>query len=78
MILLQVNPAFGDEPKNVSESFCEFKNTIFAWSLILDIGHYRWLHDSIHQLPFNSKADYLIRTIQRILDFLQLWIIIVA
>jgi hypothetical protein len=27
----------------------------------------------IRQLPPNSKADYLIRTIRRILNFLQLW-----
>jgi hypothetical protein len=27
-------------------------------------------------LPPNSKANYLVRTIRRILDFLQLWIII--
>jgi hypothetical protein len=31
-------------------------------------GPIRWL------LP-NSKADYLVRTIRRILDFLQLWTI---
>jgi hypothetical protein len=73
VILLQVDLAFGDEPKNVSESFCKFKNTsIFVWSSILDVGHYRWLHNPIHQLPLNNKVDYLIRTIRRILDFLQL------
>jgi hypothetical protein len=27
----------------------------------------------IRRLPPNSKADYLVRTIRRILDFLQLW-----
>jgi hypothetical protein len=30
----------------------------------------------IYQLPPNSKVDYLVRTIRRILDFLQLWTII--
>jgi hypothetical protein len=41
------------------------------------MAHYHWLHGLIHQLPPNSKADYLVRTIWRILDFMQLWIIIV-
>jgi hypothetical protein len=31
------------------------------------------LHGPIRWLPPNSKADYLVRTIRRILDFLQLW-----
>jgi hypothetical protein len=29
----------------------------------------------IRRLPLNSKVDYLIRTIWRILNFLQLWTI---
>jgi hypothetical protein len=31
------------------------------------------LRGPIRRLPPNSKADYLVRTIWRILDFLQLW-----
>jgi hypothetical protein len=41
VILLQVNPAFGDELKTICESCYEIKNTsIFAWSLVPDVGHY--------------------------------------
>jgi hypothetical protein len=73
VILLQVDPIFGDEPKVVCESCYEIEDTsIFAWSLVHGVGHYRWLRDSIRRLPSNSKADYLVRTIRRILDFLQL------
>jgi hypothetical protein len=32
----------------------------------------------IRQLPLNGKVNYLIGTIQHILDFLQLWTITVA
>ncbi len=79
MILLQVDPAFSDESKTIYEGCYETKNTfIFAQSSILDIGHYRWLRGLIHWLPSNSKLDYLVRTIQRILDFLQLWTITMA
>ncbi len=74
VILLQVDPAFGDEPETVCEGCYETKdNSIFAWSLVPGIGHNRWLRDPIRRLPPNSKADYLVHTIRRILDFLQLW-----
>jgi hypothetical protein len=78
VILLQVNPTFGDEPKTVYKGFYEFENTsIFAWSSILSIRHYRWLCSLIHQLPPSNKADFLICTIWHILVFynyeLSLW-----
>ncbi len=38
VILLQINPASGDEPETIYEGCYETKNTsIFAWSLVLDI-----------------------------------------
>ncbi len=44
VILLQVDHAFGDEPEIVCEGCYKIENTFtFAWSLILDDGHYRWL-----------------------------------
>jgi len=73
VILLQVDLASSNEPKIVYEGFYEIKDTsIFAWSSIFGVGHYHWLCNPIHQLPPNSKVDYLIRTIQCILNFLQL------
>jgi hypothetical protein len=36
-------------------------------------GHYRWLRGSINPLPMEHQAEYLARTIRRILEFLQLW-----
>jgi hypothetical protein len=73
VILLQVDPVSGEEPETVCEGCYETENTsIFAWSLVPGVGHYRWLRGPIRRLPPNSKADYLVRTIQRILDFLQL------
>ncbi len=75
VILLQVDPASGDELETVCEGYYETEDTsIFAWSSVPGVGHYRWLHDPICRLLFNSKADYLVRTIRHILDFLQLWI----
>jgi hypothetical protein len=79
VILLQINPTYGDEPKNVYEGFYKIEYTsIFAWFSIRSIGHYRWLCNLICWLIPNSKSDYLICTIQHILNFMQLWIIIMA
>jgi hypothetical protein len=73
VILLQVDPACGDEPKIVCEGCYETEDTsIFAWSSVPGVGHYCWLRSPIRLLPPNSKADYLVRTFQRILYFLQL------
>jgi hypothetical protein len=73
VILVQVDPAFGDEPEIVCEGCYETEDTsIFAWSSIPGVGHYHCLRGPIRRLPPNSKADYLVRTIRRILDFLQL------
>ncbi len=73
VILLQVDPASGDEPEIVCEGCYETEDTsIFAWSSVPGVGHYRWLRGPIRRLPPNSKANNLVRTIRRILDFLQL------
>ncbi len=48
MILLQVDPTYGDEPETVCESYYKIKDiSIFTWFLVPRIGHYRWLHCSI-------------------------------
>jgi hypothetical protein len=73
VILLQIDPISGDELETICEGCYETKNaSIFAWSSIPSVGHYHWLRGLIQQLPFNSKANYLVRTIRPILDFLQL------
>jgi hypothetical protein len=49
VILLQVDPVSGDEPRTVCENYYEIENTfIFAWSPILDVEHYHWLRGLIH------------------------------
>jgi len=39
---------------------------------VFDDGHYRWLRGPINPLPMEHQAEYLVRTICRILDVLQL------
>jgi hypothetical protein len=73
VILLQVELASGDKPETVCEGYYETEDTsIFAWFSVPGVGHYRWLRSPIRRLPLNGKADYLVRTIRRILDFMQL------
>ncbi len=71
VILLQIDPASDDEPETVCEGCYETEDTsIFVWSSIPNVGHYRWLRGPIRRLPPNNKADYIVRTIRRILNFL--------
>jgi hypothetical protein len=73
IILLQVEPDSGDEPKTVCEGYYKTEDTsIFAWFSVMNVGHYRWLHSPIHRLPPNNKANYLVHTIRYIVNFLQL------
>jgi len=73
VILLQVDPSSGDEPEIVCEGCYKTEDiSIFAWSLVPNVTHYCWLRGPIRQLLPNSKADYLVCTIRRILNFLQL------
>jgi hypothetical protein len=73
VILLQVNLAFSDELEIVCEGCYETEDTsIFAWSSVPDVRHYLWLCGLIRRLPPNSKANYLVCTIRRMLYFLQL------
>jgi hypothetical protein len=73
VILLQVNPASGDEPKTICEGCYETENTsIFARFSVFGVEHYRWLHSPIRRLLANSKVVYLVHTIRHILGFLQL------
>ncbi len=63
VILLQVDPISGDEPETICEGCYETKNdSIFAWSSIPGVGHYRWLRGPLCRLPLNSKENYLVRT----------------
>jgi GTPase len=71
VILLQVDLTFSDELETVCEGCYETENTsIFAWSSVPGVGHYRWLRGSIRRLLLNNKVDYLVHTIRRILNFL--------
>ncbi len=73
VILLQIDLVFGDEFETICEGCYETEDiSIFTWSLVPSVGHYRWLHGPIRRLLLNRKADYLICPIQRALDFLQL------
>jgi hypothetical protein len=48
VILLQVDPASGDEPETVCKGCYETEDiSIFAWSSVPGVGHYRWLRGLI-------------------------------
>jgi len=52
VILLQINLVSGDGLKIIYKVFYEIEDTsIFAWSLIPNVGHDHWLCSSICRLP---------------------------
>jgi len=64
--------------KLFTKAFTKLKTPQFLHGfqfLVLDtsVGHYCWLFGLICWMTPNNKVDYLVHTIQRILDFLQLW-----
>jgi hypothetical protein len=72
-IYLEFVPARGAAPKRFEKCQCEDDDVRFhcrTW--VPSDGHYRWLRGLINPLPMEHRAEYLARTIRRILDFLQL------
>ncbi len=76
-IYLEFIPARGATPERFEECQCEDDDVRFHYrTWVPDDDHYRWLRGPINPLPLEHRAEYLVRTIRRILDFLQLWSIL--
>jgi hypothetical protein len=72
-IYLEFVPARGAAPKRFEECQCEDDDVrLHCQTWVPGDGHYRWLRGSINPLPLEHRAEYLARTIRRILNFLQL------
>jgi hypothetical protein len=73
-IYLKFVPACGTALERFEECQCEDDDVRFhcrTW--VPGDGHYRWLRGPINPLPMEHRAEYFVRTICHILDFLQLW-----
>jgi len=72
-IYLEFVPARGAAPERFEECQCEDDDVCLHYrTWVPGDGHYRWLRGPINPLPLEHRAEYLARTIRRILDFLQL------
>jgi len=72
-IYLEFVPARRAAPERFEECQCEDDDVrIHCRTWVPGDGHYRWLRGPINPLPLEHRAEYLARTIRRILDFLQL------
>ncbi len=72
-IYLEFVPAHGAAPERFEECQCEDDDVrLHCRMWVPGDGHYRWLRGPINPLPLEHRAEYLARTIRRILDFLQL------
>ncbi len=76
-IYLEFVPARGTAPERFEECQCEDDDVrLHCRTWVPGDGHYRWLQSPINPLPLEHRAEYLARTIRRILDILQLWSIL--
>jgi hypothetical protein len=72
-IYLEFVLARGAAPERFEECQCEDDDVrLHCRTWIPGDGHYRWLQGPINPLSMEHRAEYLARTIRRILDFLQL------
>jgi hypothetical protein len=72
-IYLEFVPARGVAPERFEECQCENDDVrLHCRTWVPSDGHYRWLRGPINPLPMEHRAEYLARTIRRILEFLQL------
>ncbi len=72
-IYLEFVPTRGAAPERFEECQCENDDfCLHCRTWVLGDGHYRWLQRPINPFPMEHQAEYLTRTIRRILEFLQL------
>jgi hypothetical protein len=72
-IYLEFVPARGVVPERFEECQCEDDDVrLHCRTWVLGDGHYHWLRGPINPLSMEHRAEYLARTIRRILEFLQL------
>ncbi len=72
-IYLEFVPVHGAAPERFEECQCEDDDVrLHCRTWVLGDGHCRWLRGPINLLPMEHQAEYLARTIRRILEFLQL------
>jgi hypothetical protein len=72
-IYLEFVPARGVVPTRFEECQCEDDDVcLHCRTWVPGDGHYRWLRGPINPLPLEHRAEYLVRTIRRILEFLEL------
>jgi hypothetical protein len=72
-IYLEFVPTRGAAPERFEECQCEDDDVrLHCRMWVPGDGHYHWLRGPINPLPMEHRAEYLARTICRILEFLQL------
>jgi len=73
VIYLEFVPVRGAVLERFEECQCEDDDVrLHCRTWVPGDGHYHWLRGPINPLPLERRAEYLTRTICRILDFLQL------
>jgi hypothetical protein len=78
VIYLKFVPTYGVAPERFEECQCEDNDVrLHYWTWVPDDVHYRWLQCPINSFSMEHRVEYLARTICRVLEFLQLWFILI-
>ncbi len=73
VIYLEFDPARGATPKRFEKCQCEDDDVRLHYrTWVPGDGHYCWLRGPINPLFMEHRTEYVVRTIRRILEFLQL------
>ncbi len=73
-IYLEFVPACEAAPERFEKCQCEDDDVgLHCRTCVPGDGHYRWLQGPLNPLSMEHRAEYLARTIRRILEILQLW-----
>jgi hypothetical protein len=73
VIYLEFVPTCGAALERFEECHCENDDVrLHCRTWVPGDGHYCWLRGPINPLSMEHRAEYLVRNIRRILDFLQL------
>jgi hypothetical protein len=72
-IYLEFVPACGTAPERFEKCQCEDDDVrLHCRTWVPGDGQYHWLRGPINPLSMKHRTEYLVRTIRRILEFLQL------
>ena len=72
VIVLEIEPAYNGQPEGVfGGQFHNEDTEVHAWSVLEDVGHYRWLNGPLNHLPREQQLEFIADVMRQIFIFLR-------